>query len=238
MLETGSLLSDTTSRTCPTSCRPFGQAESAKLCWFARKAINMACRRTAALLRAERDREGDWRRTKKAATSKPVTHYLTTRYRTWKLFMANDRQVEFARRTINLCELTAKNFSKRADQVDGVRTLIDVGSVLFALSAAFVTLIPSMSDWVGTDGNALITLVAASLLVIRASIERVFFKDPPSRFRDYAFYVVIYPQKLSAELVKDSPNFDLVDAWIELANSNLNDARAKWPSLVHSEGSG
>ena len=149
--------------------------------------------------------------------------------------MSDEPRVEFARRICSLCDMTSVNFAKKADEIERYKSLIDAGSVLFALATAFLTLTPALADLIGQSGSAALTLTAATLLVLRASIERIFLKDPSSRFRDYALYIGYYPQKISSELSRTDPDWTIIDSWVELATVNLNDARAKWPALVYSD---
>jgi hypothetical protein len=142
---------------------------------------------------------------------------------------------DYIERVRDDCIESAKMISNEYSRISKMRSWIDAASLLFGVMGASVTvvsLLPSAKIYFAGDTANYITLIACLIVILQFSLDRIFFKDPPGRFRDYAFYLGFYPPKIDAELAKKSPDWKKIEAWVDLAATNLNDASTLWPNLV------
>ena len=119
--------------------------------------------------------------------------------------------------------------------VSRIRMIVDLLSLtvgLVGIAVTVIALVPSTAPYFSGDSPTIITLAAIIIILTQVSIERIVLKDPPSRFGDYAHYLSLFPQNIDRELARDDPDEAKIEAWIELALDNLNDAQNIWPELV------
>jgi hypothetical protein len=144
---------------------------------------------------------------------------------------------DYVRRIINDCKETSEKFRVEYVRVSKIRTGIDIFIGLAGACATIATFVALIDPKTTISQNfniisPMLTIFAASLVLLQVLIERAILKDPPSRFADYAFYIEKYANNLEMELARKTPNWNRIEAWVALANDNLTGAAANWKHLV------
>lgn len=138
-----------------------------------------------------------------------------------------------ARQTQRLCQLLAVEFSTRALRKQRLQGALTAFSNLVGIVSLVVTFYLPTALIGTTDLVKAVSVVAAIVLIIVPYLQMALFRDPPTRFQDYSFYIGGYAHKIDEIIadVKSVRRYERLMEVLSLADKNLNDVRVKWPEI-------
>lgn len=125
----------------------------------------------------------------------------------------------------------AIRLAKRADVISAFKAAMDLISIFFGLAALIVSISQIVEAELGRWSNWVIA-VSAIILVGSVALERRAFRDPPERFRDYAYYLAMFSERIRDILADHKAPAERLEEVCTVAATNVADVRSKWPSLA------
>lgn len=139
---------------------------------------------------------------------------------------------DYVARLIKSTEQLSLGLSIRANFRFKVKHTVELASVLAGLLALGVGVYPETLGPEGSAISVIIVFVSGGMLIFSVLLDR-FFRDPPERFRDYAFYIGRYESSIREIMLDDTDEYRMgrLREVTRLADINLNDVRKNWPDL-------